>query len=225
MFYLENVPEANPTIRDSNDKEEGDSGIDANSQGSCSSADLKSKEKRKDKKKKKTNTATKTNDSHNRSKAGSSKSNDHPESPKSDKNHDNKSKQNLSIRKGLVFESTKSPADRDDFEATGNEVYVSNKKSKQNFEETSPQSNKSSTSPKQSTKRDEGWKEVIRKSSVQAVSTAESGVKKVSVPLNAISRVIGRGGSNINAIRGATGAHIEVEKQSKGQGERIITIK
>lgn len=45
------------------------------------------------------------------------------------------------------------------------------------------------------------------------------------MPLNAISRVIGRGGSNINAIRGATGAHIEVEKQSKGQGERIITLK
>jgi hypothetical protein len=34
-----------------------------------------------------------------------------------------------------------------------------------------------------------GWKEVVRKS------------KKVSVPSNAISRVIGRGGSNINAIR------------------------
>lgn len=49
--------------------------------------------------------------------------------------------------------------------------------------------------------------------------------KKVSVPPNAISRVIGRGGSNINAIRTATGAHIEVEKQSKCQGERIITIK
>lgn len=49
--------------------------------------------------------------------------------------------------------------------------------------------------------------------------------KKVSVPLNAISRVIGRGGSNINAIRTATGAQIEVEKQCKGQGERIITIK
>lgn len=45
------------------------------------------------------------------------------------------------------------------------------------------------------------------------------------MPLNAISRVIGRGGSNINAIRTATGAHIEVEKQSKGQGERIITLK
>lgn len=83
----------------------------------------------------------------------------------------------------------------------------------------------SSVSPKQSGKREEGWKEVVRKSSVQTVSTSESGVKKVSVPLNAISRVIGRGGSNINAIRGATGAHIEVEKQSKGQGERIITIK
>lgn len=49
--------------------------------------------------------------------------------------------------------------------------------------------------------------------------------KKVSVPPNAISRVIGRGGSNINTIRGVTGAHIEVEKQSKCQGERIITIK
>lgn len=45
------------------------------------------------------------------------------------------------------------------------------------------------------------------------------------MPLNAISRVIGRGGSNINAIRAATGAQIEVEKQCKGQGERIITIK
>lgn len=81
------------------------------------------------------------------------------------------------------------------------------------------------TSPKQAGKRDEGWKEVVRKSSAPPVTTTESGVKKVSVPLNAISRVIGRAGSNINAIRGATGAHIEVEKQSKGQGERIITIK
>lgn len=81
------------------------------------------------------------------------------------------------------------------------------------------------TSPKQSSKREEGWKEVTRKSSVQTATTSDSGIKKVSVPLNAISRVIGRGGSNINAIRGATGAHIEVEKQSKGQGERIITLK
>ncbi|OXU32163.1 hypothetical protein TSAR_012292 [Trichomalopsis sarcophagae] len=39
--------------------------------------------------------------------------------------------------------------------------------------------------------------------------------KKVAVPPNAISRVIGRGGSNINTIRAATGAHIEVEKQTR----------
>lgn len=126
-----------------------------------------------------------------------------------------------------MFEATKSPAERDDFEATGSDVYVSSsgKKSKPNYDDLPPQQSKNSTSPKQSNKREEGWKEVVRKSSVQTVSSSESGVKKVSVPSNAISRVIGRGGSNINAIRGATGAHIEVEKQSKGQGERIITIK
>ena len=45
------------------------------------------------------------------------------------------------------------------------------------------------------------------------------------MPPTAISRVIGRGGSNINTIRGVTGAHIEVDKQTKSQGERIITIK
>ena len=59
-----------------------------------------------------------------------------------------------------------------------------------------------------------GWKEVVRKS------------KKVSVPANAISRVIGRGGCNINAIRELSGAHIEVEKQSKsGAADRTILIK
>merc|ERR1711860_151875 len=47
---------------------------------------------------------------------------------------------------------------------------------------------------------DAGGKEVVRKS------------KKVIVPANAISRVIGRGGCNINAIREMSGAHIEVEK-------------
>lgn len=50
--------------------------------------------------------------------------------------------------------------------------------------------------------------------------------KKVQVPVHAISRVIGRAGSNINAIRATTGAHIEVEKQgSKTQSDRCITIK
>ncbi|KAJ8971530.1 hypothetical protein NQ317_016800 [Molorchus minor] len=228
IFSTENVPEAIPALRngDANDREEGDSGIDANSQGSCSSADLKSKEKRKEKKKKKSNNSSKLNDSHNRNKPGSSKMNDNPDaSDKNDKSQDGKNKLGSSVRKGLVFEATKSPAERDDFEATGNEVYVSSKKSKKEFDEPTAHSSKNSTSPKQSNKREEGWKEVVRKSSVQTVSASESGVKKVSVPSNAISRVIGRGGSNINAIRGATGAHIEVEKQSKGQGERIITIK
>lgn len=48
--------------------------------------------------------------------------------------------------------------------------------------------------------------------------------KKVPVPASAISRVIGRGGSNINAIREVSGANIDVEK-NKGSGERTITIK
>ena len=45
------------------------------------------------------------------------------------------------------------------------------------------------TAPADAAAATAGWKEVVRKS------------KKVSVPNNAISRVIGRGGSNINAIR------------------------
>lgn len=48
--------------------------------------------------------------------------------------------------------------------------------------------------------------------------------KKVLVPSNAISRVIGRGGCNINTIREVSGAHIEVEKQ-KGQGDRMVIIR
>ncbi|KAK9891834.1 hypothetical protein WA026_016633 [Henosepilachna vigintioctopunctata] len=206
------------------DKEEGDSGIDANSQGSCSSNDIKSKEKRKDKKKKKSTINSKTNNSSS-NRASSSKLQatfDHM----SEKNE--KSGDKHIVRKSMIFEG-KSPAERDDFEATGNETYVPTTKTKKgHFHDEHPQKN-SGSSPKQNSKREDGWKEVVRKSSsVQAVVTttaSEPGTKKVSVPLNAISRVIGRGGSNINAIRGATGAHIEVEKQSKGQGERGITIK
>lgn len=66
---------------------------------------------------------------------------------------------------------------------------------------------------------DDGWKEVVRKYLVPSCRP-----KRVSVPSHAISRVIGRGGCNINAIRSATGANIEVEKQ-KGQGDRTIFIK
>lgn len=69
-------------------------------------------------------------------------------------------------------------------------------------------------------RKDDGWKEVTR-------SFPSSRSKKVIVPSSVISRVIGRGGCNINAIREATGAHIEVEKQQKGQAqpERTIQIK
>lgn len=104
-----------------------------------------------------------------------------------------------------------------------------------------------------SKRAEDGWKEVVGKSSIKqtALSTSTtssttssttgggssassiSGVsgssemtcKKVQVPVNAISRVIGRAGSNINAIRATTGAYIEVEKQGKNQSERSITIK
>ncbi|KAL0098993.1 hypothetical protein PUN28_020200 [Cardiocondyla obscurior] len=66
----------------------------------------------------------------------------------------------------------------------------------------------SNTSPKQSGKREEGWKEVVRMGQSDdsgRFMNSRFRSKKVSVPTNAISRVIGRGGSHINAIRGATG--------------------
>ncbi|XP_076074995.1 ankyrin repeat and KH domain-containing protein 1-like isoform X3 [Mytilus galloprovincialis] len=69
------------------------------------------------------------------------------------------------------------------------------------------------SSPKKGQKKEEGWKEVMRKS------------KRVQVSSSAISRVIGRSGCNINAIREVSGAHIEVEKQKGNGGERVITIK
>ena len=49
--------------------------------------------------------------------------------------------------------------------------------------------------------------------------------KRVTVPANVISRVIGRGGSNINSIRDASGAHVDIEKSQKGAVDRVITIK
>uniref|UniRef100_A0A670ZM82 Ankyrin repeat domain-containing protein 17 n=1 Tax=Pseudonaja textilis TaxID=8673 RepID=A0A670ZM82_PSETE len=77
----------------------------------------------------------------------------------------------------------------------------------------SPNGKISLASPKRGQKREEGWKEVIRRS------------KKVSVPSTVISRVIGRGGCNINAIREFTGAHIDIDKQKDKTGDRIITIR
>merc|ERR1712223_707303 len=111
------------------------------------------------------------------------------------------------------------------------------KSSEQKSNTTSPNNNNNTTTKKRSNasgsagsqgtagntanilnREDAGWKEVVRKS------------KKVIVPANAISRVIGRGGCNINAIREMSGAHIEVEKlqgkaSSGQQTERTILIK
>ncbi|XP_078658640.1 ankyrin repeat domain-containing protein 17-like isoform X7 [Branchiostoma floridae x Branchiostoma belcheri] len=69
-------------------------------------------------------------------------------------------------------------------------------------------------SPKRGSKKEEGWKEVIPKKS-----------KRMLVPGSAVSRVIGRGGCNINAIREVSGAHIELDKQKTASGDRWITIK
>ncbi|XP_072480455.1 ankyrin repeat domain-containing protein 17 isoform X5 [Notamacropus eugenii] len=77
----------------------------------------------------------------------------------------------------------------------------------------SPNGKLTVASPKRGQKREDGWKEVVRRS------------KKVSVPSTVISRVIGRGGCNINAIREFTGAHIDIDKQKDKTGDRIITIR
>lgn len=147
---------------------------------------------------------------------------------------------NQQHRKSMVFGNSRSSGGGDDFELE--RLPIINfypvqpaMKSKVNTSPTkAPQSSSNSTIKQP---REEEWKEVGRKpaTSTSATSTTattpaapsanEIGCKKIQVPLNAISRVIGRGGSNINAIRAATGAHIEVEKQGKTQGDRSITIK
>lgn len=52
-----------------------------------------------------------------------------------------------------------------------------------------------------------------------------SNVKRMMIASNLISRVIGRGGCNINAIREITAAHIDIDKLKKGAIERTVTIK
>lgn len=124
------------------DKEEGDSGIDANSQGSCSSNDVKSKEKRKEKKKKKLNASSnlKLDGTSRDARNSSASKNQNPESkdiisPSEKRNVEKPDSKNGRLnhpqpRKGLVFESSRHPAEREDFESTGNENYVSTSKGK-----------------------------------------------------------------------------------------------
>ena len=63
------------------------------------------------------------------------------------------------------------------------------------------------------TLRQEGWKEVVGRS------------KRFKVPTSAIARIIGKAGTNINAIRASTCAHIEIEKNKPGINDRLITVK
>lgn len=132
-------------------------------------------------------------------------------------------------RKSLVFGASRAQAEH---EYEGDAMYFNSSKNKQSnsktyhHDDTKNSNSKHSTHLQAAVKREDGWKEVIRKSSIQQQAvTVETACKKVQVPVNAISRVIGRAGSNINAIRAATGAHIEVEKQGKNQSDRWITIK
>lgn len=73
------------------------------------------------------------------------------------------------VKGQLVFESSRHPAEREDFEATGNETYIpaKGKKSYGNQYDTGDNVNggikSNMTSPKQGGKREEGWKEVVRK--------------------------------------------------------------
>ncbi|XP_068797407.1 ankyrin repeat domain-containing protein 17 isoform X6 [Struthio camelus] len=96
-------------------------------------------------------------------------------------------------------------------EVTGNSLSTCTKSGPSPL--SSPNGKLTIASPKRGQKREEGWKEVVRRS------------KKVSVPSTVISRVIGRGGCNINAIRECTGAHIDIDKQKDKTGDRIITIR
>ena len=59
---------------------------------------------------------------------------------------------------------------------------------------------------------DDGWQEVIGKQ------------KKVTIPHEQYSRVIGRGGTNLNVLREVTGASIDVENK-RAIGDKIIVIK
>lgn len=69
----------------------------------------------------------------------------------------------------LVFESSRHPADREDFEATGNETYMPGKGKKSYSNQfdgdglSASTKTNTTTSPKQGGKREEGWKEVVRK--------------------------------------------------------------
>jgi transcription antitermination factor NusA-like protein len=59
---------------------------------------------------------------------------------------------------------------------------------------------------------DDGWQEVIGKQ------------KKITIPHEQYSRIIGRSGSNLNVLREVTGASIDVENK-RAIGDKTILIK
>ena len=224
---------------------EGDSGIDANSQGSGASNDKDEKSNNKKKKnKKKKDKNEKNNEKNDRETNKENENEDNnvmgtrgdskEKSPEEDERPDSRSDRSSQPRVPCTIEGHSVAAENDkdkNNKMTTESGFIEpprkrgNRAAKQS--EILTEANKTAITSNTGNKKtipgapgsaktpttDAGWKEVVRKS------------KKVSVPSNAISRVIGRGGSNINAIRELSGAHIEVEKQSKGQGDRTILIK
>merc|ERR1719508_548978 len=211
---------------------EGDSGIDANSQGSGASNDKEEKSGKKKKNKKKNKEKNDKNNADNNSEEKennnlvANRGDSKEKSPDDEDRPDSRSDRNSQPRVPCTIEGHSVPeVDKTKTESGFIEpirkgrnrvLRQSDSISEAKVEAKAPpvnNSKKSSGAGGKAAVPDAGWKEVVRKS------------KKVSVPSNAISRVIGRGGSNINAIRELSGAHIEVEKQSKGQGDRTILIK
>ncbi|XP_066918341.1 ankyrin repeat domain-containing protein 17-like [Clytia hemisphaerica] len=75
------------------------------------------------------------------------------------------------------------------------------------------------TSQKKAKRVDDEWKEVTR-------SIPHTKSRKILIPAALISRVIGRGGCNVNAIREHTGAHIDIDtNRKKANGDCMVTIK
>jgi len=214
---------------------EGDSGIDANSQGSGASNDKEEKNNKKRKNKKKSK--EKERNEKNMEEKENNVVPSHPDSKEKtpeDERPDSRSDRNSQPRVPCTIEGHSAPEMEKPNGNLNNSTNLNkidagfiepprkgrNRRQTESFEHNKVEPLKATTvnnskkpSNKSAPTQDAGWKEVVRKS------------KKVSVPSNAISRVIGRGGSNINAVRELSGAHIEVEKQSKGQGDRTILIK
>ena len=206
-----------------------DSGIDANSQGSGTSnekEEIKGKKKKKNKKSKEKeknekNEEKKSEEKENNNLAAN-RGDSKEKSPEEEERPDSRNDRNSQPRVPCTIEGHSAPEPEKPKDGGGfiEPIRKGRRVTRQTLDDVELvakvpviSTTKKGGAAAKGNITDAGWKEVVRKS------------KKVSVPSNAISRVIGRGGSNINAIRELSGAHIEVEKQSKVQGDRTILIK